>query len=69
MRGRGLVVGVVLLATACTTEDPPVQDGPPDPAPVLGASHVLLPMPERHQDVWEWSGDPAEPAVKVSGSS
>ena len=45
MRGRGLVVGVVLLATACTTEDPPVQDGSPDPAPVLGASHVLLPMP------------------------
>ena len=24
---------------------------------------------ERHQDVWEWSGDPRTPATRVSGPS
>lgn len=41
------MVGVlVLLASSCSsTEDPPTEQEPPDPAPVLGASQVLLPMP------------------------
>ena len=49
------MVGVlVLLAWGCSTEDPATQQRPPAasgsasnpvPAPVLGASHVLLPMP------------------------
>jgi hypothetical protein len=52
MRGSALVVGVlVLLASACSTEDPatrePLADATltPAQAPVLGASHALLPMP------------------------
>lgn len=49
------MVGVlVLLASGCSTEDPATQPQPPAasdspsdpvPAPVLGASHALLPMP------------------------
>lgn len=83
MRGRALVVGVVLFAAACTTEDPRAQDGPPDPAPAPGvrgydAERDVVVMTgglvqpgstERHQDVWEWSGDSDAPAVGVSRSS
>ena len=36
---------LVLLASACSSEDPVTRPEQPDPAPVLGASHVLLPMP------------------------
>jgi len=60
---RGLVgiVALALVTTGCSDDDADDNDEPASAeAPMLGAWHELV-----TEDVWEWSGDPATPAVRV----